>query len=287
MPDLFNGKLVFTQIPQLLRYLPVTLELTLAAGIIGLVLGFIIALIRVKRTPVLYQISTVYISVLRGTPIIVQLYISYFGIPIFLKYLNYWNGTDWDINNVPPVLFAILALAFNQSAFMAEVIRAAITAVDSGQLEAARSLGMSPAQVRRRVILPQAGVIALPGLMNSLIGLIKGTSLAFVCAVVDMTAAGQIMAGSSYRYFEMYCSLAIIYWVITLVLERAGAWLEHRLSVPEQAPALRQVTEAVPEQAERTPSLPERGTVRRLPALNRQGITALAGTVGKEAIARD
>lgn len=287
MPDLFNAKLVFTQIPQLLRYLPVTLELTVAAGVIGLALGFVIALIRVKRTPVLYQISTVYISVLRGTPIIVQLYISYFGIPIFLKYLNYWNGTNWDINSVPPVLFAILALAFNQSAFMAEVIRAAITAVDPGQLEAARSLGMSSAQVRRRVILPQAGVIALPGLMNSLIGLIKGTSLAFVCAVVDMTAAGQIMAGSSYRYFEMYCSLAIIYWVITLLLERVGAWLERRLSVPEQAPALRQVAQTEPEQAQPVQTVPARGSVRRLPALNTPGIATLAGTVAKEAVARD
>lgn len=287
MPDLFNGKLVFTQIPQLLRYLPVTLELTIAAGVIGLLLGFVIALIRVKRTPVLYQISTVYISVLRGTPIVVQLYISYFGIPIFLKYLNYWNGTNWDINSVPPVLFAILALAFNQSAFMAEVIRAAITAVDPGQLEAARSLGMSPAQVRRRVILPQAGVIALPGLMNSLIGLIKGTSLAFVCAVVDMTAAGQIMAGSSYRYFEMYCSLAIIYWVITLLLERVGAWLERRLSVPEQAPALRQVAQTEPERAQPAQTAPARGSVRRLPALNTPGIATLAGTVAKEVVARD
>ncbi|KFJ06855.1 amino acid ABC transporter permease [Bifidobacterium thermophilum] len=287
MPDLFNGKLVFTQIPQLLRYLPVTLELTVAAGVIGLLLGFVIALIRVKRTPVLYQISTVYISVLRGTPIIVQLYISYFGIPIFLKYLNYWNGTNWDINSVPPVLFAILALAFNQSAFMAEVIRAAITAVDPGQLEAARSLGMSASQVRRRVILPQAGVIALPGLMNSLIGLIKGTSLAFVCAVVDMTAAGQIMAGSSYRYFEMYCSLAIIYWVITLLLERVGAWLERRLSVPEQAPALRQVAQTEPEQAQPAQTAPARGSVRRLPALNTPGIATLAGTVAKEVVARD
>lgn len=242
MPDLFDIKLVFTQIPELLAYLPVTLELTAAAGVVGLILGFIIAMIRVRRVPVLYQISTVYISFLRGTPIIVQLYISYFGIPILLKYINYWNGTNFDINGVPPVLFAILALALNQSAFMAEIIRAAITAVDPGQIEAAESMGMTPNQVRMRVIFPQAGIIALPGLMNSLIGLIKGTSLAFVCAVVEMTAAGQIMAGSSYRYFEMYCSLAIIYWIITLILEFLSSLLERKLSIPQESPALKQAT---------------------------------------------
>lgn len=242
MPDLFDIKLVFTQIPQLLAYLPVTLELTAAAGVVGLILGFLIAMVRIKRIPVLYQISTVYISFLRGTPIIVQLYISYFGIPILLKYINYWNGTNLDINGIPPVLFAILALALNQSAFMSEIIRAAIAAVDSGQIEAAESMGMTPGQVRRRVIFPQAGIIALPGLMNSLIGLIKGTSLAFVCAVVEMTAAGQIMAGSSYRYFEMYCSLAIIYWIITLILEFLSSLLEKKLSIPQESPALKQAT---------------------------------------------
>ena len=92
-----------------------------------------------------------------------------------------------------------------------------------------------------RVLLPQAGIVALPGLMNSLIGLIKGTSLAFVCAVVEMTAEGQILAGATYRYFEMYCSPAFIYWVITMILEWLARLLEKKLSVPEQAPELKQV----------------------------------------------
>lgn len=241
MPDLFNIRLVFEQIPKLLSYLPVTLELTAIAAILGLVLGFVIALIRIARTPILYQLSTVYISFLRGTPIIVQLYISYFGVPILLRYINYWNGTEFDINKIPGIVFAIMALGLNESAFMSEIIRAAIQAVDQGQLEAAHSLGMTSGQLRRRVILPQAGIIALPGLINSLIALIKGTSLAFVCAVVEMTAAGQIMAGRSYRYFEMYCSLAIIYWVITIVLERLSLIIEKKLSLPEKAPEMKNV----------------------------------------------
>ncbi|NMM92878.1 amino acid ABC transporter permease [Bifidobacterium oedipodis] len=243
MPDLFDIKLVFTQIPELLKYLPVTLELTVAAGVIGLLLGVLIAIVRVKDIPVLKQIVVVYVSMLRGTPIIVQLYISYFGIPILLKYINYWNGTNFDVNGVPPVVFAILALGLNQSAFMSEIIRSSIQAVDEGQVEAAESLGMTANQVRLRVLLPQAGVIALPGLMNSLIGLIKGTSLAFVCAVVEMTAAGQIMAGASYRYFEMYCSLAIIYWIITAVLEWLARLLEKKLSIPQEAPELQLAVE--------------------------------------------
>lgn len=234
MPNLFDFKLVFTQIPKLLVYLPVTLELTAVAMIIGWVFGLIIAMVKKNKTPVLSQIATVFVSAMRGTPIVVQLYLSYFGIPIALKYFNYYNGTDYNINVIPPIIFAMVALGLNQSAFDSESIRAAIVAVDKGQLEAAKSLGMSKFQIMRRVILPQALLVALPSLGNSLIALIKGTSLAFTCSVVEMTAQGKILGGSSYRYFEVYCSLAIIYWAITIVVEQIFQFLEKKLSIPDQ-----------------------------------------------------
>lgn len=234
MTNLFDWRLVFTQIPKILRYLPVTLQLTATAMLIGWFFGFILAMVKKNKVPVLSQVAAVFVSVMRGTPIIVQLYLSYFGIPIVLKYINYYQGTEYNINAVPSIIFAMVALGLNQSAFDSETIRAAIGAVDKGQLEAAKSLGMSGFQVLRRIIFPEALVVALPSLGNSLIALVKGTSLAFTCSIVEMAAQAKILAGNNYRYFEAYCSLAIIYWVITFLIEKSFAYLEKRFSIPEE-----------------------------------------------------
>lgn len=234
MAKLFDVKLVFEQIPDILKYLPVTLELAAFALLIGLTLGLLIALVKLKRVPVLSQLGSLYISVLRGTPIVVQLYITYFGIPILLKYINYYNGTNYNINNIPPIVFAIVALGFNEAAYNAETIRAALQSVNKGQIEAAHSLGMTGFQTLKRVILPEAFTVALPSLGNSVISLIKGTSLAFTCSVVEMTARGKILSGRTYRYFETYLSLAIIYWVITIVVEQLIKYLEKRSSIPDK-----------------------------------------------------
>jgi polar amino acid transport system permease protein len=232
--DLFDVNLVFTNIPDILRFLPVTLELALGAMAFSLIFGLIIALIRIKRVRVLSQIAAVFISVIRGTPILVQLYVTYYGIPMFLKYLNLKYGTAYNINNVPAILYAFVALAINESAFNAEIIRASLQSVDKGQIEAAQSLGMTYLQVLKRIILPEAIEVALPSLGNSFIGLIKGTSLAFTCAVVEMTAQGKILAGRNFRYFETYISLAIIYWVTTIVVENTIKVIEKKIRIPDQ-----------------------------------------------------
>jgi polar amino acid transport system permease protein len=234
MSKIFDWQLVFTEIPALLKYLPVTLKLTVIALVIGWVVGLLIAFVKIHNIPVLRQICSLFVSVVRGTPIIVQLYLTYFGIPIALKYYNFYNGTDFNVNGVPPIIFAIVALGLNQSAFDSETIRAAIQSVEKGQVEAAKSLGMNGFQIFKRVLFPQAVTVAIPSLGNSLIGLVKGTSLAFTCSVVEITAQGKILAGSSYRYFEIYCSLALIYWVLTIFIERLFAYIEKKMSIPEQ-----------------------------------------------------
>ena len=223
MSNLFDIKMVFTQIPDLLTYLPVTLELAVVSMIVSLILGLILALIKMKKIPVLKQIANLYISVIRGTPVLVQLYVTYFGIPMILKAINLKYGTNYNAN---------------ESAYNAEVIRASLESVPKGQIEAANALGMTYFQALRRVILPEAIVVALPSLGNSFIGLIKGTSLAFVCAVVEMTAAGKIIAGRTYRYFEVYVSLAIIYWIITIIVEQGIKLIEKKIRIPENAPAI-------------------------------------------------
>jgi len=236
MAKLFDPKLVFTEIPRLLTYFPVTLELTIIAMLIGWIFGALIAIVKKNKVPVLSQFATLFVSIMRGTPIIVQLYLSFFGIPIALKYFNYYHGTHYNINAIPSIIFAMVALGLNQSAFDSETIRAAITSVDKGQIEAAKSLGMTNFQVLKRVIFPEAIVVALPSLGNSLIALIKGTSLAFTCSVIEMTAEGKIIAGNNYRYFEVYCSLAIIYWIVTIFIEKIFSFLEKKFSVPEKPP---------------------------------------------------
>lgn len=232
--DLFDIQQVFTNIPDILRYLPVTMELAIGSMIVSLILGLGIALIKIKKIPVLTPIATLFISVIRGTPVLVQLYVTYYGIPLILKYINYKNGTNYNLNGIPSILYAFVALAINEAAYNAEIIRASLLSVDKGQVEAASSLGMTYFQILRRIILPEAIVVALPSLGNSFIGLIKGTSLAFTCAVVEMTAQGRIIGGRTFRYFEVYISLALIYWAITIVVERIIKFLEKKLAVPEQ-----------------------------------------------------
>ncbi|GMO67168.1 MAG: amino acid ABC transporter permease [Treponemataceae bacterium] len=233
MANLFDAALVFAQIPRVLSALPVTLYLTVFAMLGGLVIALAVAVVKINKVPVLRQICAVYVSLIRGTPIIVQLYLTYFGIPLILKYINFYNGTHFSINNVPSIVFALVALSLNQGAYNSETIRSAILSVDKGQIEAAHSLGMTELQVLFRVIIPQAFVVALPPLGNSLIALLKETSLAFVCSVVDMTARAKILAGNNYRFFESYCSVAIIYWVLTFAVEQAVRIAEKRLRIPE------------------------------------------------------
>jgi polar amino acid transport system permease protein len=233
MPNIFDFKLVFTQIPELLKYLPMTLEITILSMIFGLIIGLMVAIVKIKQIPVLKRIIAIFVSFTRGTPIIVQLYLTYYGIPILLKYYNYYNGTNYNLNNIPSLLFVLVAFSLNEGAYNSESIRAAIQSIDKGQIEAAHSLGMTSLQVLKRITIPEAFVVALPTLGNALISLLKGTSLAFVCSVVEMTAQGKILAGSNYRYFEVYVSLAIIYWVLTIIIEQIIRFVEKRMSIPD------------------------------------------------------
>jgi len=121
---------------------------------------------------------------------------------------------------------------------MAETIRSAFESVESGQIEAATSLGMTYGQTLRRIILPEALTVALPNLGNSFISLMKGTSLAFTCGVVEMTAEGKIIGGRSFRYFEVYLSLALIYWVLTVAVEQILKLVEKKTRIPEEAPEM-------------------------------------------------
>ena len=228
MGKLFDVSLVFSSIPELLTKLPITLELAVVSMLIGLGLGLVMAIIKMKKIRVLTQITNLLISLLRGTPVIVQLYVAFFGIPMMFKAINQQFGTNLAVANISGFVYAMIALGLNQSGFMAEIIRSALQSVDPGQIEAAHALGMTYPQTLRRIILPEAFEVALPTLGNSFISIIKGTSLAFTCAV------GQIIGGRTYRYFEVYVSLAIIYWLVTLVIEQIIRVIENKIRIPDQ-----------------------------------------------------
>lgn len=239
---LFDFQQVLKNIPELLAYLPITLELALLSMAMGLLLGLLLAIIKIKQIPVLRQLSAVFVSIIRGTPVLVQLYIVYFGVPMFLKYLNQQYGANLAVANIPGFVYAVMALGLNSSAFSSEMIRSALMSVGKGQIEAANAVGMTYGQALRRIILPEALTVALPTIGNSLISAIKGTSLAFTCAVVEMTAQGKIIGGRNYRNFEVYVSLAIIYWIVTVIIEQILKFTEKKLVIPDQ------VANYVPEQ---------------------------------------
>ena len=234
MGKLFDFSLVFSSIPELLQKLPITLGLASLSMVLALILGLLMAIIKMKKIKVLTQITNVLISLLRGTPIIVQLYVAFFGIPMFFQAINQRFGTNMVVADIPGFVYAMVALGLNQSGFMAEIIRSALQSVNSGQIEAAHAIGMTSSQTLRRIILPEAFEVALPTIGNSMISIIKGTSLAFTCAVIEITAQGKIIGGRTYRYIEVYVSLAIIYWVITIIIEQIIKIIENKIKIPEQ-----------------------------------------------------
>ena len=233
MPNIVDFPLIIRLIPTLLAYLPMTLFITFFSMIFGVLIGLIIALIKLNQIRILSPMATVFVSFIRGTPLLVQLYLSFYGIPVMLRYINYFYDTDYNVNNIPSMLFVLIAFSFNEAAYNSETIRAALQSVNKGQIEAAQSLGMTYRQVLQRIIIPEACIVALPNFGNTLIGLLKGTSLAFVCSVVEMTARGKILAGFHYRYFEVYISLALIYWALTIIIEQLIKMAEKRLTIPD------------------------------------------------------
>ena len=244
LPDgkLFSLRAVFEAIPGILQNLPITLLLTVGGAVFGILLAMVFAVVKINRVKVLYPIQAFFVSFLRGTPLLVQLMLTYFGIPLLLKAINQKYGTNFNINEIPASVFAIVAFAFNEAAYASETIRAAILSVDLGEIEAARSLGMTNKQVYIRVIIPNAAVVATPSLINSLIGLTKGTSLAFSAGVVEIFAKAQAIAGADYRYFERFISVSLIYWAVNILIEQLGRWIEKMMDIkqPDKFESLQQ-----------------------------------------------
>lgn len=207
-------------LPILFKYLGTTLEMAIWGVIFALILAVIVANIRVFKVPVLNQISQLYISFFRGTPLLVQLFLLYYGLPQIFPIMV---GID-------AFTAAVIGLTLHFASYMAESIRAAIIGIDRSQMEASLSIGMTRYQSMRRIILPQAARVALPSLMNYFIDMIKSTSLAFTLGVAEIMAKAQMEASSSFRFFEAFLAVALIYWGVVLVLTQVQTWAENKLN---------------------------------------------------------
>ncbi|AEI43504.1 amino acid ABC transporter permease [Paenibacillus mucilaginosus] len=222
MGKAFDITLVGTFLPKLLAYLHVTLFILLLSLIAGVVFGSLLALVRLYRVPVLSRAAVVYVSFMRGTPIIIQLFLVYYGLPELLR------GVGIDLSSVHALVFVILTYGLHIGAFFSEIVRSAVVSVDRGQVEAAYSIGMTPKDAFLRIVLPQALTIAMPNFGNLVISSLKDTSLAFSLGVMDMSGRAETL-GTTNHYLEIYMALAVIYYAVSLSLEKLFALAERRL----------------------------------------------------------
>ncbi|OEH92939.1 amino acid ABC transporter permease [Bacillus solimangrovi] len=212
---LFNIELVLESLPYILQGAWYTILISIVSMFIALILGLFIALARLSKMPLLSWPARIYISFMRGTPLLVLLFILYFGLPMV--------GIELE-----PITAAIIGISIHFAAYAAEVIRSSILSVPKGQWEAAETLRMSYWQTMRRIILPQAVRIALPPLSSIFMDIIKGTSLTMVITVPDLFYRAKVIAGQTYESLTMYILVALIYWGICTVITIAQDYLEKR-----------------------------------------------------------
>ena len=212
----------------LAKYYPVylsglwgTLWISAVTVLLGLVLGMLVALMRMSRSKLLNAVSGVYIEVLRGTPILLQLYFFWIGLPKLVPF------------ELGDTQCSVVALAVNASAFISEIIRAGIAAVDKGQWEAARSIGLSETHVMTHVILPQAVKNILPALCNEFISTVKGTSLASVFFVGELMTSFKTVQSATFLALQSLTIVGVIYFILNFVLSRLLKILERRLMVSD------------------------------------------------------
>jgi L-cystine transport system permease protein len=231
MEKLFDIDYMLKSLPQIISHLPVTIGIAVGSMVLGMLLGLATALIRLYKVPVLGRLSAVYVSFVRGTPLLVQIYLVFYGIPKLIYFVQTQYGwlQGFDVNIIAPEYYALLSFSINLGAYLSETIRSAIESVDRGQFEAANAIGMSQTQTMLKIILPQALTVALPNLGNTFISTIKDTSLVFVIGVVDIMGEAKIIGSRGLAFFEVYIAVSLIYWPVCIIIERVLARLEKRV----------------------------------------------------------
>ncbi|MFV3404202.1 MULTISPECIES: cystine ABC transporter permease [Pseudomonas] len=214
-------QLVVDSAPFLLKGAGYTVLLSVGGMFFGLLLGFALALMRLSKILPLNWLARIYVSFFRGTPLLVQLFVIYFGLPQI--------GVELD-----PIPASLIGLSLNMAAYICEILRAAIASIDRGQWEAAASIGMTRTQAMRRAILPQALRTALPPLGNSFISLVKDTALAATIQVPELFRQAQLITARTFEVFTMYVAVAVVYWILCSILAHFQNRMEARVNQHDQ-----------------------------------------------------
>ena len=209
-------------LPEVASYIPTTLVLAFVSMFFAVVIGLIVAFGRRSKNKIISSISATYISVFRGVPTVVQLFIIYFGLPQLFP----------SMSNLSAMSAAIIGLSFKEASYLAEIFRAALDSVDSGQIEAGLSVGMKSWKIYQTVVIPQAVVNAVPGTLNVFISLVKESSIVFTLGATEVFASAKLIASSSMLYFETYVVVGFICWVIIVVISWLQGKLERKIVVP-------------------------------------------------------
>ncbi|MBW4514319.1 MAG: ABC transporter permease subunit [Timaviella obliquedivisa GSE-PSE-MK23-08B] len=220
---LSSRNVILNALPALIKGALVTLQLTILSGILGLIGGSLLGIARLSAMKPLRWLARAYIDFFRGTPLLVQIFMVYFGIPALVQALGFEFAFD-------RFLAAVIALTLNCAAYVAEIVRGGIQSIETGQTEAAQSMGMSAVQTMQFVVFPQAFRRMLPPLGNQFISLLKDTSLVAIIGFEELFREGQLIVAENYRPFELYAIVAVIYLVLTLLSSQAFSYLEKRMN---------------------------------------------------------
>lgn len=218
----FNFDLVVTSFPLLLLGAGVTIKITVMSVALGVLIGLCVGIARICRVKPLRFLAAVYVDFFRGTPLLVQIFLFYFAVPVITG------------QRIDPYVAAVGSCGINSGAYVAEIVRAGIQSIDEGQMEAGRSLGMTWAQTMRYIIVPQAIKRVIPPLGNEFIALLKDSSLVSVIGFEELTRRGQLIIAKTYGSLEIWFSVAIIYLVMTLSISRLVAYLEKRYNTDDR-----------------------------------------------------
>lgn len=218
----FDVNYMLEVFPSIVSYVPTTLMLSIISMFFAVIIGLVIALLKRSEIPGLTQFATLYISLFRGMPTLVQLFIIYYGLPQIFP----------GMSNLQASQAAIIGFSLKESSYLAEIFRAALGSVDKGQMEAGLAVGMKKVKIYTRIILPQAAVNALPATGNTFISLIKESSLAFTLGITELFAEGKMLAAASLRFFETYLVVGLVYWGLIIIYSFFQRLVEKALSKP-------------------------------------------------------
>ena len=211
--------IILDALPTLLKGMGVTLEVTVISLIIAMFIGLVLGVFSITKSKILRTISTAFVDIIRGTPLLVQILFIYFGLPSVI-----------DIN-LTAFAAGVIAITLNAAAYLVEIFRAGINSIDKGQMEAGRTIGFSYSETMRLIILPQAIRRMIPAFVNQFIVSIKDTSLLSAIGVAELTLSGQSIYAANFRAFEILFAVGVLYFIIIYSLTLFSRWLERRLDV--------------------------------------------------------